>query len=107
MAAASVVVIWPSNRLPMSVTSLCMGVTGLSAAGMTNLPVHCCNPKVAETEASTVKAKQTGLSIERIDRVMSKIEAYCMSGGARKGTYYSLNNQGLARAREVLRAMYT
>ena len=50
---------------------------------------------------------QSGLTIDRLDRVMAKNEPYCLKGGLKKGTYYSLNNQGLMKAGEVLRAMYS
>jgi hypothetical protein len=51
-------------------------------------------------------AAQTGLGIDRIDRVMAKNEPFCMRGGERKGTYYSLNNQGINRAKELLAANF-
>jgi hypothetical protein len=47
-------------------------------------------------------AAQTGLGLDRIDRTMAKNEPYCGRGGERKGTYYSLNNVGINRAKELL-----
>jgi hypothetical protein len=51
-------------------------------------------------------AAQTGLGLDRIDRVMAKNEPYCMKGGERKGTYYALNNPGTKRAKELLTANF-
>jgi type IV pilus biogenesis protein CpaD/CtpE len=50
-------------------------------------------------------AAQSGVNVERVVRAMAKNEAYWRRGGARKGTYYSLNNQGLIKAKEILRKM--
>ena len=50
-------------------------------------------------------AKQSGLNLERVDRALSKHESLLLKGGARKGTKYSLNNQGRTRAVEIMKAM--
>jgi hypothetical protein len=52
-------------------------------------------------------AKVSGLSLERVDRTMAKHESYILKGGARKGMKYSLNNQGKAKAQELLKQMLT
>lgn len=50
-------------------------------------------------------ARQSGLQLERIDRDIMKHKSLIGVGGAAKGRRYSLNNQGLRRAEEILRAM--
>ncbi len=50
-------------------------------------------------------AKQSGLTFERVDRPLSRHESLLLKGGARKGTKYSLNNQGRIKAMEILRTL--
>lgn len=50
-------------------------------------------------------AKQSGLRIDRIDRVVAPNAAYYNRGGSGKGTKYTINNQGKARCRELLAEM--
>jgi hypothetical protein len=52
-------------------------------------------------------AKQSGLSLDRIDRASAKYSSLLLKGGTRKGSKYSLNNQGRAKAIEILKAMFT
>lgn len=47
-------------------------------------------------------ASQTGLGLDRLDRTMAKNEAFCGRGGERKGTYWSLNNMGIEKAKELI-----
>lgn len=53
----------------------------------------------------TRAAKQSGLGVDRVDRALSRYDALLLKGGARKGSRYGLNNQGRARAQELLRQM--
>lgn len=49
-------------------------------------------------------AKQSGLhQIKRADRTISMNEPYIMAAGAHRGRKYSLNNQGVTRAEEIIR----
>ncbi len=50
-------------------------------------------------------ARQSGLSIERVDRYIGKHDAYLLKGGARKGLKYSLNNQGVMKSKELLKQL--
>ncbi len=50
-------------------------------------------------------AKQSGLSIDRIDRVIAPHRDFYHRGGTRKGTRYSLNNQGVTKAEQILQSM--
>ena len=51
-------------------------------------------------------AIQSGLSIDRVDRVIAAHRGYFIRGGARRGAHYSLNNQGERKVEQVLRDMY-
>jgi hypothetical protein len=51
-------------------------------------------------------AKQSGLRIDRVDRLPSDYNALIIKGGNGKGSRYSLNNRGLARAQELLEQMF-
>ena len=61
-------------------------------------------PQVLSTQLAKAAA-QSGVNIERVVRAMAKNEDYWRRGGARKGTYYSLNNQGIIKAKEILKKM--
>lgn len=50
-------------------------------------------------------ARRSGLSIDRIDRVISAHRDFYNRGGQRKGSRYSLNNQGVIKAEQILRSM--
>lgn len=52
-------------------------------------------------------ARVSGITLDRIDRAISKHEALLLKGGARKGMRYSLNNQGRVKAEEILMQMMT
>jgi hypothetical protein len=52
-------------------------------------------------------AKQSGLRIDRIDRALpAAYNAFVIKGGNGRGSRYSLNNRGLARAQELLEQMF-
>lgn len=50
--------------------------------------------------------KQSGLQIDRVDRVLSLYGQYFNKGGARKGARYSLNNRGIEKAKELMNTMF-
>jgi hypothetical protein len=50
-------------------------------------------------------AKQSGLTIDRIEKVLGVHEALYSRGGIKKGTRYGLNNQGIAYAEDLIRKM--
>lgn len=52
-------------------------------------------------------ARQSGLTLDRVDRHIVKHDAFLMKGGARKGMKYSLNNQGFVKAAELLSQLMT
>lgn len=45
--------------------------------------------------------KQSGIQLDRLDRTFARYSPYVNTGGARKGKRYSLNNQGITKAREL------
>lgn len=51
-------------------------------------------------------ARQSGLSIDRVDRIISIHKGFYMRGGARRGAKYTLNNQGVKKAEQILREMF-
>jgi len=55
----------------------------------------------------TRAARQSGISIDRVDRALAKHDTLLLKGGARKGVKYSLNNQGRVKAQEMLKQMLT
>jgi hypothetical protein len=50
-------------------------------------------------------ARQSGLTLDRVDRHIAKHDAFLMKGGTRKGMKYSLYNQGVTKAAEVLKLL--
>lgn len=50
-------------------------------------------------------AKQSGIPIERVDRSIDAHARYILSAGFKRGKKYSLNNQGIAKAEEILKAL--
>ena len=48
-------------------------------------------------------AKQSGINIDRIDRVISVRDDLVNMAGAKKGRRYSLNNRGVAAAEKIIR----
>lgn len=48
------------------------------------------------------EARQSGLKIDRVDRVIDLHSEFIIKGGARKGARYGLNNRGIAKAKEML-----
>ena len=51
-------------------------------------------------------AKQSGLhSVDRIDRTIDAHEKYVNVAGSRRGRKYSLNNQGLLKAQEIMKVV--
>ncbi len=51
-------------------------------------------------------ARQSGLRIDRVDRVISTHRDFYIRGGRRRGARYSLNNQGIAKAEKILEEMF-
>lgn len=47
-------------------------------------------------------ARQSGIQIERIDRVLSPYDSFVTWAGIKKGRRYGLNNQGLRRAEDLM-----
>lgn len=66
--------------------------------------------KPAEYPVTAVRlmqsAKQSGLNIERIDRVIVGISGLVMKTGFKRSTRYSLNNPGHKHALEVMHKMF-
>jgi hypothetical protein len=52
-------------------------------------------------------ARQSGLTLDRVDRHVAKYDSFLRKGGARKGMKYSLNNQGFVKAAELLDQLIT
>lgn len=50
--------------------------------------------------------KQSGLQIDRVDRVLSLYGEYYNRGGTRKGARYGLNNRGIEKAKELMNTMF-
>lgn len=51
-------------------------------------------------------ARQSGLNIDRVDRVISDHRGLYLRGGARRGATYSLNNQGEIKAEGIMQSMF-
>jgi|HubBroStandDraft_6_1064221.scaffolds.fasta_scaffold573391_1 hypothetical protein len=51
-------------------------------------------------------AKQSGLQLDRVDRPLQIHRELIVTGGQRRGKRYGLNNRGVARATELLSAMF-
>jgi hypothetical protein len=47
-------------------------------------------------------ARQSGVQIDRVDRVMKGLGAWINAGGARRGRRYSLNNPGRKKAEDLI-----
>lgn len=54
----------------------------------------------------TESARASGLNLDRIDRTIARMHLHVRRGGRRRGTRYQLNNQGMARAEELLKRMF-
>jgi hypothetical protein len=50
-------------------------------------------------------AKISGVGIARVDRVMNSMEEFVLAAGVKKGRRYQLNNRGIAKAEEVIKAI--
>ena len=50
-------------------------------------------------------ARQSGVTLQRVDRALARHESLLLKGGARKGVKYGLNNQGMKAAKEMLTAL--
>lgn len=50
-------------------------------------------------------ARQSGIQADRIDRILAPYGNYLTVGGFKKGKKYGLNNQGITRAKEVLKGI--
>jgi hypothetical protein len=50
-------------------------------------------------------ARVSGITLDRIDRALMKHKSLFLTGGARKGVRYTLNNQGKLKAQEMLKAL--
>jgi hypothetical protein len=59
-----------------------------------------------DTDVTAVRlmraAKQSGIQVERLDRIIGSQSQYINSAGFGKGKRYGLNNPGLVRAQEIL-----
>jgi hypothetical protein len=51
-------------------------------------------------------ARQSGLTLDRLDRVLGGYTHLHRKGGVRRGTRYTLNNPGIAHAEGILREMF-
>ncbi|KQW68672.1 hypothetical protein ASC67_08360 [Methylibium sp. Root1272] len=52
-------------------------------------------------------AKQSGLhQLDRVDRAMTPNAAYVLTAGSHRGRRYQLNNQGIAKAQEIMNAIF-
>ncbi len=51
-------------------------------------------------------AKQSGLGLARLDKVLTGYTAYFRKGGQRKGSRYGLTNPGIAHAEKLLRELF-
>jgi hypothetical protein len=51
-------------------------------------------------------AKQSGLQLDRVDRVLAVHSNLITTGGLRKGKRYGLNNRGLSTAEEIITGMF-
>ncbi len=61
-------------------------------------------PKV--TGVTMMKAaRKSGVQIPRIDKYMNESAEFVLTGGAKRGKRYSLNNRGIAHAEKVIRAL--
>ncbi len=65
---------------------------------------------VAKEQVLVTKLKaglqKSGISVDRVDRAIEANRSYFMKGGARSGSNYTLNNQGIARAEEMIRQWF-
>ena len=50
-------------------------------------------------------AKQSGINVDRIDRIIGTRDEFVNFAGAKKGRRYSLNNRGVAEAEKIIRKM--
>lgn len=50
--------------------------------------------------------RQSGISVDRLDRVIGAHSSLVIKGGSQKGGRYALNNQGVARAESLLVASF-
>lgn len=51
-------------------------------------------------------ARQSGLTIDRVDRVIVAHKGLYMRGGARRGAKYTLNNQGVIKSEQIMKEMF-
>jgi hypothetical protein len=54
-----------------------------------------------------IAARQSGIQLDRVDRVLEHHTALVDKGGARKGARYRLNNPGIEKAKEIMKLMQT
>jgi hypothetical protein len=52
-----------------------------------------------------VAAKQSGLQMDRIDRVIAVHKQYVTDGGFKRGKRYGLNNQGVNKAQDLINGL--
>lgn len=50
---------------------------------------------------------KTGITVDRVDRLLSTHTKYFMKGGNRSGSYYTLNNQGERQAETWIKAWFS
>lgn len=54
----------------------------------------------------TAAARQSGITLSRIDRTLAECETLVRKGGKKRGTRYTLTNPGISRAEELLNSMF-
>lgn len=58
------------------------------------------------TGVTLMKAcRQSGVKMDRVDRIIDARSDLIMSGGAKRGKRYQLNNKGILHAEEIIRGM--
>lgn len=64
--------------------------------------------QMTEVPVTRLKAglRQSGIQVDRVDRIMAPYSRVLIKGGAGVGGKYALNNQGTAQAEELLRKIY-
>jgi hypothetical protein len=68
----------------------------LRLSGVQDVPVMSLNSSL----------RRSGISVDRVDRILSTHDQYYMKGGTRSGGRYTLNNPGIAYAERLLSGMF-
>lgn len=64
-----------------------------------------CNQTAVTAVALSQAARQSGISLSRLDRTLGSQTEFIMAAGAHRGRRYSLNNRGVRRAEELVRQL--